>query len=646
MQFHELPGQGEAQAGSLEPLGIDRLQLGEGLEQLGDVFLPDADAGVRNGDLDEIPVKDRTYLHGAGGRGELDGIGEQVEQDLLQFPLVGRQADLGLRRDLQRQLDAALDRLLPQHAHGAFQGFPQREAAQVELHLARLHLGEVQDVVDQGEQVPAAGKDVVDVFLLLFVDDAEHLVLQHLGEADHRIERGAQLVAHVGQEVGLDQVGLFGHDPGVFKLHVLFLQHLVQTFALGDVAGGGEHPLQLSVAVVEGGGVVGDHGLLAVPGAYGEFVVGELPLPQNQLDGRLGPLGIGEVVLERRADQLVAGAVRQYFHLLVDVRDDAGRVGGHAGVDVRLEQGAGVELVVAQALAQLHLLRLDLLSDRVVGADQKIADDGVLRVPERRDGDHGREAAAVLSDVGELVDVLDAARRLEDQGLETRGDRGPQFGAERLGAGDDFQRIGDVRRRDPVHDLGCRVAQHALGADVEYLDHPFGVGGDAGEVGRVEYGILERPRLEQRLFGMPARGDVLHGDQDDVRAYILPEDLPGVQEDDLSADAGENMVHLVAVEDGFIGEDVLEQHPQFGDVPLPVAEVVDEIADGLLGRYLEGFVETEIGREDFQLRVQHHQRLAHGLDDALGILQGLLDLRLQLFGDRAVHDGGKDVAVL
>ena len=44
-------------------------------------------------------------------------------------------------------------------------------------------------------------------------------------------------------------------------------ERLVEKFALGDVARGGEHALQLPVAVVEGGRVVGHHGGLAVPGA-------------------------------------------------------------------------------------------------------------------------------------------------------------------------------------------------------------------------------------------------------------------------------------------------------------------------------------------------------------------------------------------
>ena len=100
-----------------------------------------------------------------------------------------------------------------------------------------------------------------------------------------------------------------------------------------------------------------------------------LLLAQHQLDARLGPLRIGEVVLERRADQLVARAAGERLHLLVDVGDDAGGIGGHQRVDVGFDQRARVELLVAQALIELLLLGFHLLARGIVGADQQIADD-------------------------------------------------------------------------------------------------------------------------------------------------------------------------------------------------------------------------------------------------------------------------------
>jgi hypothetical protein len=57
------------------------------------------------------------------------------------------------------------------------------------------------------------------------------------------------------------------------------------------------------------------------------------------------------------------------LHLLVDVGDDAGRIGGHQCVDIGFDQRACVELLVAQALIGLLLLFLDQFARGVVGAD-------------------------------------------------------------------------------------------------------------------------------------------------------------------------------------------------------------------------------------------------------------------------------------
>ena len=53
------------------------------------------------------------------------------------------------------------------------------------------------------------------------------------------------------------------------------------------------------------------------------------------------------------------------------------------------------------------------------------------------------------------------------------------------------------------------------------------------------------------------------------------------------------------------------------------------------GRYFEGIVEAVVGGENLQLGIQHHQRLAHGSYNVLGVFPGILDFGLQpfVFGD-------------
>src|SRR5262249_60531745 len=81
------------------------------------------------------------------------------------------------------------------------------KSSRLKPHPPRLDLGEIEDVVDEGEQVATGLQNVTQILRLLLVDLAEHALGQDLGEADDRVERGAQLVRHVGQELALVLTG-------------------------------------------------------------------------------------------------------------------------------------------------------------------------------------------------------------------------------------------------------------------------------------------------------------------------------------------------------------------------------------------------------------------------------------------------------
>ena len=95
-------------------------------------------------------------------------------------------------------------------------------------------------------------------------------------------------MAHVGEEIRLRKIGLFRRELGALQRKVRFLQRLVENSSLRDVAGRRKHPLQGAVAIVERRGVVGHHRFLAVTGARGEFVIGELGFTQHAFDARFG----------------------------------------------------------------------------------------------------------------------------------------------------------------------------------------------------------------------------------------------------------------------------------------------------------------------------------------------------------------------
>ena len=254
--------------------------------------------------------------------------------------------------------------------------------------------------------MPTGAFDLLDVVALTRCQLGLH---RQVGHADNGVHRGADLVAHIGEEIRFSKVGFFRCRLGTLQLDGLFLQHLIENFTFRNVTRRGKHTLQPPVPIVEGGGIQGDHRFLTVPGAHGEFVIGDLLFAQHEFDACLGPLRISEVIFERRADQFVAGTIGERLHLFIDVGDDTGWISGHQRVDIGFEQRTRVKLMIAQPLAEQLLLGLDLLTGRVVRADQQIPDDGILLITQGRDRHDCRETAAILADAGQLVDVLDTA---------------------------------------------------------------------------------------------------------------------------------------------------------------------------------------------------------------------------------------------
>ncbi len=85
------------------------------------------------------------------------------------------------------------------------------EGPALEAELARLDLGEIEQVVDQDEERVGGMFDHVEVIALAAVE----LGLEgELGQADDAVERGANFVADVGEEIAFGLVGFLGGGPG------------------------------------------------------------------------------------------------------------------------------------------------------------------------------------------------------------------------------------------------------------------------------------------------------------------------------------------------------------------------------------------------------------------------------------------------
>ena len=99
------------------------------------------------------------------------------------------------------------------------------------------------------------------------------------------------------------------------------------------------------------------------------------------------------------------------------------------------------------------------------------------------------------------------------------------------------------------------------------------------------------------------------------------------------SDDWEGVRQLKVVEDRAGGNDVFEQCPQGGNVPLAVAQLVNETVLGFFGRNLKSLIEGAIRGADAQGGVEHQERFAHRVHDVLGVRFDVLNKRFLLHGD-------------
>ena len=152
--------------------------------------------------------------------GELEGVGQQVAQDLFGALAVGEQHlwKLALLLDLETQ--ATLASQWREHIAQAFQHARQRRALGAHLELAGLDLGDVEDVVDQVEQIVTGRIDRLGELDLFIVEVAGGVLRQQLGQDERAVQRRAQLMAHVGEELGLVATGALQFLGTLFQLRL------------------------------------------------------------------------------------------------------------------------------------------------------------------------------------------------------------------------------------------------------------------------------------------------------------------------------------------------------------------------------------------------------------------------------------------
>ncbi len=212
---------------------------------------------------------------------KLDGVGDQVLEDLLEPLRVAGQGSWQVGVEMHVEGQVLVFGHVPEVAIDRVAQAGERDFLGLDRYRAGLDLREVEDVVDEVEQVRAGRVDVAGEIDLLGQEVAAGVVSQLLAEDEDRVKRRAQLVGHVGEELGL----VFGGED---QLGGLFLQCAA---GLLDLA-----VLELDLGVLLG----------QEPCLVAQFLIGllKLALARLELDGQLLRLLEQALGAHRRLDRV------------------------------------------------------------------------------------------------------------------------------------------------------------------------------------------------------------------------------------------------------------------------------------------------------------------------------------------------------
>ncbi len=104
--------------------------------------------------------------------------------------------------------------------------------------------------------------------------------------------------------------------------------------------------------------------------------------------------------------------------------------------------------------------------------------------------------------------------------------------------------------------------------------------------------------------------------------------LAGIEQHDASPNDRKCMRQLKVVEDGALGNYVFEQRAQVGNIPLAVAQLVNQVVLCFFRRDVKGLVKGAVGGVNAQRGIENQERLAHRVYDVLGVRFNGLQVRL------------------
>src|SRR5579859_260868 len=200
LHHDQAPSNRKAKPRAAESPGGPGVDLRETIEDVLPVRPLQADAGVPDADAPEPRPRQAVERYTARV-GELDGVTDEVREDLLQPQLVPERKRA--RHDLGSQVQGLGVCRRPSARHHGLDRRLQSDPLEAKSHRSRLDLRLVEDVIDQSQQRLASVLDRLHVLPLPRPELTTHPSKQHLGVPKDPGERRTQFMADVGDETRL-----------------------------------------------------------------------------------------------------------------------------------------------------------------------------------------------------------------------------------------------------------------------------------------------------------------------------------------------------------------------------------------------------------------------------------------------------------
>src|SRR5215469_4727947 len=131
---------------------------------------------------------------------ELDGVANEIDQDLRQAPsITAARGQLRSYLHFKHELFVGCQGL--KRAADVLGNVLNAVVGEFEFQLTSLDLGQVEHIIDETQQVLAVGLKAFEYAQHLFGRLAVSAIRHQFGVAQDGVERGAQLVAHIGEEL-------------------------------------------------------------------------------------------------------------------------------------------------------------------------------------------------------------------------------------------------------------------------------------------------------------------------------------------------------------------------------------------------------------------------------------------------------------